>query len=379
MQYHNEFEKRFQKELIQRKESGLLRTLVVHEKGIDFWSNDYLGLAVANNQNNNLSNGSTGSRLISGNSVIAMESEHKIAKYHGAESALIFNNGYMANLGLFSCIAGRNDRIFYDEYCHASMIDGMRLSHAKRKDFKHNNTEELESLLKENNDGRSIVAVESVYSMDGDVAPLEKISEICEKYNAALIVDEAHATGILGEKGEGLVSALNLQNKVLACVYTFGKALGRHGAAVTGSEVLVDYLINHARSFIYTTALPPASYHEILNAYESLNNKNLRIKLFENINYFKNKINEMKMSGIQFKLNDSPIQSFIISGNEAAKKFADYLLEKGFLVKAILSPTVPQGLERIRICLHSFNTFEEINELTESIKNCACLIYVDRF
>ncbi len=215
---------------------------------------------------NELPSGATGSRSITGNSQLAEETEQLIANFHGREAALIFNTGYMANVGLFSCIAGKGDTFISDEYIHASMIDGMRLSYANRLRFKHNDIADLEKKLKIAT-GNKIVAVESIYSMDGDEAPLKEIVAACKKHDALLIVDEAHATGVYGDKGDGLVCKYGLQNDVYAVVHTFGKALGLHGAVVTGSKVLRNFLLNQARSFIFTTALPPHNYLLVQKAY----------------------------------------------------------------------------------------------------------------
>ena len=192
-----------------------------------------------------------------------------LADFHKAESGLIFNSGYDANLGLFSCIAKKEDTLICDELIHASIIDGCRLSYANRFRFAHNDVEDLEDKLRRSK-GNIFVAVESVYSMDGDMAPLKEIAAVCKKYNASLIVDEAHATGLFGDQGRGLVSQHGLEQEVFARVHTFGKALGCHGAVILGSETLRNYLVNFARSFIFTTALPVHSLIAVKCAYEML-------------------------------------------------------------------------------------------------------------
>jgi 8-amino-7-oxononanoate synthase len=215
--------------------------------------------------------------------------------------------------------------------------------------------------------GKKYVAVESIYSMDGDIAPLSEIAKICRENNAALIVDEAHGTGVLGEKGEGLVNDLGLESLVWARVHTFGKALGVHGAAVVGSRLLRDFLINHARSFIYTTALPPLAYHHIHTAYQLLPFAD-RHQLTALIAYFIQKTSTLTLSEGHFVCNpSSPIQGIVIPNNQKIVQLAQRLYDNGIYAKAILSPTVPRGMERIRICLHSFNTFEEIDKLMEVI------------
>jgi 8-amino-7-oxononanoate synthase len=357
-----------QQRLDERKANGLLRELVCPDGKIDFSSNDYLGFAqlpqLKNIADNNLASGSTGSRLISGNSQLAEETEKLIAQFHKAEAALIFNSGYMANCGLFSCIASKQDTFIADEYIHASIIDGMRLSHANRYKFKHNDLLDLEKKLQQSTGNRFIV-IESIYSMDGDEAPLKKIIALSKKYDTLVIVDEAHANGVFGENGEGLVIKYNLQDEVYASVYTFGKALGLHGAVVTGSDALRNFLINYARAFIYTTALPPHTYLQIQQVYKLLPTAN-RTKLFELIEYFKSSIQQLK--NISFIESYSPIQAITIADNFKAKALANHLNEKGFFIKAILSPTVAVGTERLRICLHSFNTKEQIDLLLNEIK-----------
>ncbi len=361
------FDQYLLQKLEEKKSIGTLRTLVHATGKIDFSSNDYFGFAQSGLLNeiekNNLPSGATGSRSITGNSALAEETEQLIAQFHNREAALIFNTGYMANVGLFSCIAGKGDTFISDEYIHASMIDGMRLSYASRLRFKHNDVFDLEKKIKAAA-GKKIVAVESVYSMDGDEAPLEKIAQLCKKYEALLIVDEAHATGFYGNKGHGLVCQHKLENDVYACIHTFGKAVGLHAAAVTGSNVLRNYLINQARSFIYTTALPPHNYLQIQKAYQLLPAAD-REGLASLINCFREATK--KLTGVSFIDSHSPIQGIMVGDNFKTKALATYLFDKGFFVRAILSPTVPVGKERIRICLHSFNTKEQVDNLLNEV------------
>ncbi len=361
--------------LEKRSDAGLLRKLVFTEGLIDFASNDYLGFAQNPCFDTDLPtaknlHGSTGSRLISGNSALAEQTEQLIADFHRAEAALIFNTGYMANVGLFSSLGDADSVFIYDEYIHASVHDGMRLSRAQRVKFKHNDLENLDCVLKNTPDKsgqvegvKKYVAVESIYSMDGDSAPLKEIAEICRANNAALIVDEAHGTGVFGQKGGGLVNDLGLESLVFARVHTFGKALGVHGAAVVGSRLLRDFLINQARSFIYTTALPPLAYHHIQKSYQLLPSAN-RERLRELVAYFIQKSSALRLSEGHFILNpSSPIQAIVIPDNQKIIQLAQHFHQKGIYAKAILSPTVPRGMERIRVCLHSFNTFAEIDKL----------------
>lgn len=357
--------------LAKRKEESLYRSLLVQEGLLDFCSNDYLSFArsaelrlAVEKQLANIPylSGSTGSRSISGNTQFAEELERKIARFHKAEAGLIFNSGYDANVGLFSSIAQKGDTIICDELIHASIIDGCRLSHANRFRFAHNDVNDLETKLRQSK-GSVFVAVESVYSMDGDMAPLEDIASLCEKYEAALIVDEAHATGVFGHNGGGLVNHLRLENKVFARVHTFGKAIGAHGAIVLGNQTLRNYLINFARSFIFTTALPLPALMQVNCAYEKMGETSFNnSQLHELILKFKNGFDHNSENKILLQ-SSSAVQSVIIPGNEQAKNSAEFLRKNGFDVRAILSPSVPRGKERLRISLHVHNTIKQVNEL----------------
>lgn len=342
--------------LAKRREENALRELSCPQSLIDFSSNDYLGFGQKKWSNDSAS-GSTGSRLLSGNSYLHQSVEQQIAKFHDAESALLFNSGYTANLGLLSCVPQKEDTVIYDQLCHASIRDGLKLGTARNYCFKHNDVSDLEQKIKRAN-GIVYVIVESIYSMDGDSAPLDHISQCCKKYKANLIVDEAHALGVFGQKGEGLANKINC----FARVYTFGKALAGHGAAVIGSKVLIDFLINFSRPLIYTTALPPHSIERIKWGYEMLNNSKERSDLKQNIGLFKQYCKHPNMID-----SDSAIQCIVVGGNRATKQTAMYLQDHQFDVRPILHPTVAEGVERIRICLHAFNSKEEIRRLCELI------------
>ena len=357
--------------LSERVANGTLRRLPQTQFGIDFRSNDYLGIATSSVLSSfvcepSSPTGSTGSRLISGNSRFTEETEELVADFHGAEAALIFNSGYDANLGLLSSIAARNTTFIYDELCHASIIDGIRLAicHNKLR-FAHNDLNDLEDQLAKGHE-MPVVVVESVYSMDGDMAPLSEIVELCERYGAKLIVDEAHATGIIGLSGEGLVCNMDLHSRVFARVHTFSKALGCHGAAVVGSKLLREYLVNFARTFIYTTALPPKSIQDINNAYHFLEAPGFTNRpIHEFIAMFRRKMDAAGIMG--FVESHTPIQALLAGGNDRTKRLAATLQQAGFLVKPILSPTVPAGKERIRFCLHTFNTEEQVDLLVKHL------------
>jgi 8-amino-7-oxononanoate synthase len=312
-------------------------------------------------------NGATGSRLLSGNHKLYQETEDFITQFHQSEAALIFNSGYDANVGFFGCVPQRNDIILYDELCHASIRDGIAMSNSKAYKFNHNDFEDLEKLILRNPDSVIYIVTESVFSMDGDCPNLEELVSLSDKYHCYLVVDEAHALGVFGSKGEGFVQMLGLQDHVFARIMTFGKGLGCHGAAILGSVQLKEYLINFARSFIYTTGLSPHSVATILIAYQFLEKEKKNIEILrENIIHFNQ---EKSMLGLKplFVRSKSAIQSAIIPGNEKVKVIASQLQEKGFDVKAILSPTVPEGQERLRFCLHSYNSQEEISAVMRCI------------
>lgn len=352
--------------------SGSMRELKVHENLIDFASNDYLGFAKMQvTTDNNQANGSTGSRLLSGNSKDFTGLEERIARFHKVENALLFNSGYDANLGLISSVAVRGDLILYDELVHASIRDGIQLSMARALKYRHNDIDHLQILLDKFGDGvgqEVYVITESVFSMDGDQAPLKKLVRLTQAYeNAHLIVDEAHATGVIGDNGEGLTQHLGLENEVFARVMTYGKAMGCHGAAVLGSFDLTQYLINFCRPFIYTTALPPhaltlinASYEHLENAHENIHKLQSVIKQFNRL---------VIQSGLRLRFRESvtAIQICIIPGNQLVKDTARLLQQNGYDVRAILSPTVPQGEERLRLCLHSYNTIDDCERVLQII------------
>lgn len=360
-----------QKSLQNRKDQNALRKLSNKDHLIDFCSNDYLGLAHSEKLKNNSikefaslpfqKNGSTGSRLLTGNLAYAEHLEKRIATFHNAESGLIYNSGYDANLGLFSALGKKGDTIIYDELIHASVRDGIKLSSASAFMFRHNDLEHLEERLKIAT-GIVYVAIETVYSMDGDNSPLQEIFLVCKRYKANLIVDEAHATGITSNNGKGRVQELKLEKEIFARVHTFGKALGCHGAIVLGSDLLRNYLINFSRSFIYTTALPVKSLVTINQAYLLLKSSSPDIKKLNSlIEHFRSRIS--KNAAIELIESNSPIQCIVVSGNTEVKRISRLLEKSNFDVRPILSPTVPKGKERLRICIHSFNTKEELDKL----------------
>lgn len=361
--------------LNKRREQHAFRQLRLPGRMVDFCSNDYLGLArservqeAALTISRQLSqvHGSGGSRLLAGNYELVEQAEQLLAGFHKAPAGLIYNSGYDANVGLFSCVPQKGDTIIYDQLIHASIRDGIRLSAAQSFSFLHNNLEDLQKKINNaRGEGRVFVAVESVYSMDGDMAPLRDIAGQCGESGALLIVDEAHATGVAGARGEGLVQALGLEDACFARVHTFGKAVGCHGAIVLGSGVLRDYLINFSRSFIYTTALPPHAIAVIMASYD----------IFPDMHEERRQLKELVAlfrAGLPENLrleSETPIQVVMVPGNEHARGLAGKLQHKGLDVRAILHPTVPKGQERLRVVLHSFNTMAEVEELLQVVKN----------
>jgi 8-amino-7-oxononanoate synthase len=368
------------KRLNDRIASDSLRKLGRHGDLVDFSSNDYLGFSASEEiynralailkENRIQKNGATGSRLLSGNHELFAITESFISNFHKSEAALIYNSGYDANLGFFGSVSQRGDLILYDELCHASIRDGIGMSYARAQKFRHNDANGLsEIILKSKAKYANIyVVTEAVFSMDGDAPDLRMINSICEDNGAYLIVDEAHAVGVTGT-GSGLVQELGLEDRIFARVITFGKALGCHGAAVLGSRSLIEYLVNFSRSFIYTTALSPHAVATILAAYEALSqiteakDPTELTALKSNISIVRTRVNNCEL-GAFFLPSDSAIHSLIIQGNDRVKELSVFLARNGYDVKPILSPTVPKGRERLRICVHSFNTASEIEQLT---------------
>mgnify|MGYP001181514891 CR=1 FL=1 len=364
------FPEGLQKKIMLRKDQNSFRRLSTHSSLIDFSSNDYLGFSKNKSiqeaakriiDTEKFINGSTGSRLVSGSHSLHYTLERYLAGHHHSEAALLYNSGYDANLGLFSSILQKGDTVIYDELIHASIRDGIRMSNANSYKFKHNSMEDLEKKFSRST-GTIYIAIESVYSMDGDTAPLKKMASFSKKNNCYLIVDEAHSTGVFGEYGRGMLEELELENEVFARIHTFGKAMGCHGAVVLGSQDLRDYLINFSRSFIYSTAASLHSVATIQASYLELKKTDAIEKLTSNISYFNKRILKHNLTSI-FVESSSAIHCCIFPGNDVVKTFASLLQEKGFDIKPILSPTVPAGKERLRICLHSYNTHEEIDAL----------------
>lgn len=370
-----QFPKKLQQKITQRVTQNSLRRLGKENSLIDFSSNDYLGFAkseiIFNKThqyliNNNFKiNGATGSRLLSGNHKLYATVEKQLAKLHNIETALIFNSGYDANIGFFASVPQRGDIILYDELIHASIRDGIQLSNAKSFKFKHNGVKDLEEKIlrfAQDDNSEIYVVTESIFSMDGDSPDLVMMSQIINKHaNVHLVIDEAHALGVFGF---GLIQKLQLENAVFARIITFGKGLGCHGAAILGSKQLQQYLINFSRSFIYTTGLSPHALATIKIAHDELVISNSKEQLQHNIQHFISESNRLRLNFIK---SNSAIHCCIISGNEHVKSIALQLQQHGFEVKPILSPTVPTNQERLRFCLHAYNSKEEITNVLENL------------
>lgn len=348
--------------------------LLDNKKLLNLSSNNYLGLAdnklitkeFLKNGGCEFSFGSASARLLTGNLPIYNELENLLARLFQKDKALIFNSGYHANVGITSSIVGNGDVIFSDKLNHASIIDGIRLGEAKFFRYKHCDVENLEALLikERNNYKRAIIVTESIFSMDGDCAPLKKLVKLKEKYNCLLIVDEAHAFGVFGEKGLGVCEHLNLIDKIDLIVGTFGKAIGSVGAFVVGNQYLIDYLINKARSFIFSTAIPPIniafSYWVLENFLtqtkkERYNMLALGQKLAKELNNIENHF--------------SHIIPYIVGDNKKTCELCERLYDNGYFTLPIRPPTVPQGTSRLRISLNANMQYSDFEKLMEILKS----------
>jgi len=375
-----------QDELKEIRNAGLYRRLrrVENEQGptllldgrevINFSSNNYLGIAnhpalatAAKEAIDRYGCGSGASRLISGNMTLHEELENQLAEFKGTEAALVFNSGFQANTGILSTLAGEGDAILSDELNHASIIDGCRLSRAKTIVYVHCDLGQLEEALKQAGScRRKLIVTETIFSMDGDEAPLTGIVELAEKYDAAVMVDEAHATGIFGPGGAGVVSKLGLVDRVLVQMGTLGKALGGFGAYVAGSQALRDLLINRCRSFIFTTSLPPAIMAMAMAAIDLVEGEpERREALWNNCRLLSDGLKKM---GFSLGEIQSPILPLIIGDADKCMQFSEQLLERGVFAQGIRPPTVPLGTSRLRITLMATHTREHIQIALDAFK-----------
>jgi 8-amino-7-oxononanoate synthase len=298
--------------------------------------------------------------------------EERFAEFAGTEAALFFTTGYAANLGLLASLVGKDDVIYSDVLNHASLIDGMRLSGARKVIYPHLDLEALEHALRQDSGApwRRVIVTESIFSMDGDLAPLGQLAELAEKYGAALIVDEAHATGVHGPAGRGLAAAAGIAGQVLASIHTCGKALGSAGGFVCGPEVLKDYLVNHARTFVFSTALPPYFARQIAAALDiALTMDQERQELVQRSARL---AEQLKAAGFKTAGSASQIVPVILGNVADTLDAADYLQRDGFAVKAIRPPTVPDGSSRLRLSLTSKIPEAENNTRCSAVCGARC-------
>ena len=359
------------------KEQGLYRQLS-EPKGIDFSSNDYLGLSKDSSLRNTILQAlqknyqeyplsSPASRLLRGHTDLHRRVETRLARFKGAEDALLFSSGYQANIGLLTTLIGPQDRVLSDAHNHASIIDGLRLSRCETLIFPHLSISDVKSLLAQPNPrGRTFLVTESIFSMDGDVAPLLDYADLVKRYGAELIVDDAHATGIFGQDhGSGLLENFGIQNRALASVSTFGKAFGLFGACVAGPSWLIEYLVNHCRTFIFTTSVPPlllVGIETVLDIIETQSERRLRVLELSN-----RLRSQLKAGGINVGKGWGPIVPIIIGSNQVTLDVAKRLQTAGFDIRAIRPPTVPTGTERLRISVHADHSEQEIDELGSAL------------
>jgi 8-amino-7-oxononanoate synthase len=352
-------------------------------EALNFCSNNYLGLAshpalcaAAKEAIDRYGCGSGASRLISGNMTLHEELERKIAELKGTEAALVFNSGFQANTGILPTLVGEDDVILSDSLNHASIIDGCRLSRAKVVVYAHCDLEQLEHRLKNApSKGRKLVVTETLFSMDGDEAPLADIVDLAEKYDALVMVDEAHATGVFEPNGAGLVANLGLGDRVLVQMGTLGKALGGFGAYVAGSKALRELLINRCRSFIFTTALPPAVMAMALAALDLLRKEpERRQSLRNNCELLRA---GLKSLGYSVGNSRSQILPLMIDDATQCMQFCETLLQRGVFAQGIRPPTVPVGTSRLRITLMATHTREHIDRALHAFNEAARELRID--
>lgn len=373
----------FEQELIQLEKKHLIRKLIVVEssqgprvtvKGkcmILMCSNNYLGLAehpalreAASAAMERYGFGSGASRLISGTSELHQELERRLAQFKGTEAAIVFNSGYAANTGIIPAVASAGDVIISDSLNHASIIDGCRLSTAAVHVYRHKSAEHAEGLLKKSmNARRRLIITDGVFSMDGDIAPLRELASLAEKYDAVLMVDDAHATGVLGENGRGTVEHLGLEGRVHIQMGTLGKAMGSLGAYAAANKDVIDYLVNISRSFIYSTSLPPAVCAASIAALDIVQTEpDLRKSLWKNRDRF---VKGLESLGIDIGGTQTPIVPIIIGESGKTIKAANRSFDLGLFATAIRPPTVAEGKARIRTTVMATHTEEDIDMAIE--------------
>jgi len=377
--------------LDQRKVDGLLRQrrlldspqaehiVANNQHFLSFCSNDYLGLAnhpdlIATMQSAAQASGvgSGASNLITGHHRYHDNLEKQLAKFVQMPAALLFSTGYMANIGVISALMGRNDAVFADKLNHACLNDGAFLSRAAFHRFPHNDVKALEALLKTSTAKHKLIAADAVFSMDGDMAPLPEYLSLCEKYDAYLYVDDAHGFGVLGEHGQGTLNHFKLKSPRVIMMATLGKAAGVAGAFVAGEQVVIDYLIQKANSYVYSTPAPPA-LSATLSASVNLieQGDHLRSHLRTLIAYLKDNLNCRKW---QLMPSDTAVQPLVVGGNHEALALSEYLQSCGVLVPAIRPPTVPVGTSRLRISLSAAHSIEDIKKLIKVLHQAETIL-----
>lgn len=364
-------------ELESLKERAQFRSLVDSEPQGQGWllrdgrrmlnlaSNDYLGLQ----QRSGIADawmGAAASRLIVGNNPVYGRFEEEFARFKGTESCLLFSSGYMANVGVIPSLMGRHDVVFSDRLNHASIVDGIVLSRAEHVRYRHRDLDHLETLLRKADTGsKKLIVTDSVFSMDGSIAPLRELVELKDRYGAMLMVDEAHSGGLYGEQGQGLVHELGLTERVEIQMGTFSKAYGGYGAYIAGDEVLKQYLVNKARSFIYTTALPPAVIESVrLNWLQARKEEWRRKELSRKAVWFRE---ALRQRGFDTGESESHIVPLLLGSNERTVRFSEKLQQAGIAAVAIRPPTVPEGTARIRFTLMATHRDEDLQWAVEQI------------
>jgi len=373
-----------QQELEQRKVDGLLRQrrlldspqaehIIANNKPyLSFCSNDYLGLAnhpslIAAMQQAAADSGvgSGASNLITGHHRYHDALEKQLAQFVDLPAALLFSTGYMANIGVIGALMGRGDAVFADKLNHACLNDGAYFSHAEFQRFPHNDVKALEKLLQASTAKHKLIAADAVFSMDGDIAPIPEYLALCEKYDAYLYMDDAHGFGVLGEHGKGSLSHFNLKSPRIIMMATLGKAAGVAGAFVAGEQVVIDYLIQKAKSYVYSTPAPPALSATLTASVKLIEQgDDLRANLNRLIAYLKD---NLKLNKWRLLASDTSIQPLIVGGNKEALALSEYLQMLGILVPAIRPPTVPIGTARLRISLSAAHTLEDVKKLVAAI------------
>ncbi|MCS1381254.1 8-amino-7-oxononanoate synthase [Lysinibacillus sphaericus] len=377
---------RFRRELQVIEEQGLTRKLRLFSTGNEsevvmngkkfllFSSNNYLGLATdsrlkkkATEGISKYGTGAGGSRLTTGNFDIHEQLESEIADFKKTEAAIVFSSGYLANVGVISSVMKAGDTIFSDAWNHASIIDGCRLSKAKTIVYEHADMVDLERKLRQSHgDGMKFIVTDGVFSMDGDIAPLPKIVELAKEYKAYIMIDDAHATGVLGNDGCGTADYFGLKDEIDFTVGTLSKAIGAEGGFVSTSSIAKNYLLNNARSFIFQTALSPSAIEAAREGISIIQNEPERRKqLLKNARYLRLKLEE---SGFVIKEGETPIISLIIGGSHEAMQFSAKLLDEGVFIPAIRPPTVPKGSSRLRITVMATHTIEQLDMVISKIK-----------